>query len=163
MPILHIFILSNLKLKSFDLFIHLYLLFGIIPCISLWYFCCGNTDLHCTDVGTLISVFIIVCLTGSLICKIISMCWVTCLTITQGVTHLRWSAYIRANSLLIFLSEAIWLVGRGSVTVLKICCHLACALVPTTFKAETSPLGIYFTVFIGMCLCFSDFDAFLTG
>ena len=100
-------------------------------------------------------------LTGSLICKIISLCWVICITITWEVTHFRWSAYIRANSLLIFLSEAIWLVGRGSVSVWKSVVILHVLWSQPPLKAETSPLGIYFTVFIGICLLFSDFDAFL--
>ena len=77
----------------------------------------------------------------------------------RGDLH-RWSAYIRANSLLIFLSEAIWLVGRGSVSVWKsvVILHVLWSQLP--FKAETSPLGIYFIVFVGDSLLFSDFDAF---
>ena len=54
MWIIHIFILSNLKLYFFNLFIHIYCFLCRISCISLWYFCCINTDFYCTDVGTLI-------------------------------------------------------------------------------------------------------------
>ena len=78
----------------------------------------------------------------------------------REVTDFRWSAYIRANTLLIFLSEAIWLVGRGSVSVWKSVVILHVLWSQPPFKAETSPLGIYFTVFVGICLLFSDFDAF---
>ena len=54
MWIFHIFILLNLKLKFFNLFIHFYCFSGRIPCIGLWYFCCIYMDYHCTGVGTLI-------------------------------------------------------------------------------------------------------------
>ena len=51
--------------------------------------------------------------------SIIPVCWETVLPSHIGVTYIRWSAYIRANVLLLCLSEAIWQVERGVIVYLK--------------------------------------------
>ena len=76
------------------------------------------------------------------------------------MTHIWCYAYIRPNSLLIFLSEAIWLVGEGSSLWLKSVTILHVFVPQPPFKAETSILGIYFISFIGYLFPFSDFGAF---
>ena len=88
------------------------------------------------------------------------MCGVIWITITWGLTHIWCYAYIRPNSLLIFLSEAIWLVGEGSGLWLK-SDNIWHVLYPQqSFKAETSILGIYFIAFVYGLIPFSDLGAF---
>ena len=81
------------------------------------------------------------------------------ITITWEMTHIWCYAYIRPNSLLIFLSEAIWLVGEGSSLSLKSVTILHVFVPQQPFKAETSTLGIYFIAFVHVFVPFSDFNA----
>ena len=61
---------------------------------------------------------------------------------------------------MIFLSEAIWLVGEGSSLWLKSVNIWHVFYPQQSFKAETSILGIYFIAFVHSLIPFSDFDAF---
>ena len=92
--------------------------------------------------------------------KLISMCGVIQIIITWGLTHIWCNAYIRPNSLLIFLSEAIWLFGEGSVCDCNLSTSCMCLFPNSLFKAETSILGIYFIAFVHGLIPFSDLGAF---
>ena len=56
-----------------------------------------------------------VCLTGSLVSGLVFMCGVIRITVAWGLAHIWCGAYMGPGSLLVFLSEAIWLFGEGSV------------------------------------------------